>query len=72
MRSSPLFVLWNSRKSEYFALERRIAMSVLESIISAVFCMVVVFVVLTCLYFLIKLFSAGIRKIEAAGRKSTE
>lgn len=47
-------------------------MSVFEAIISALFCMVVVFVVLTCLYFLIKLYSFGIRKIEAIGRKSTE
>jgi hypothetical protein len=47
-------------------------MSVFEAIISAVFCMVVVFVVLTCLYFLIKLYSYGIRKIDAITRKSTE
>ena len=47
-------------------------MSVMESILSAVFCMAVVFVVLICLYFLIKLFSAGIRKIEMNGKKSTE
>ena len=47
-------------------------MSLFEAIISAVFCMVVVFVILTCLYFLIKLYSFGIRKIEATGRKITE
>lgn len=52
--------------------ERRIEMSVMESILSAVFCMAVVFVVLICLYFLIKLFSVGIRKIEMNGKKSTE
>jgi len=47
-------------------------MSFLESIITALFCMVVVFTVLTCLYFLIKFFSFGIRKFEFKGRKSTE
>lgn len=52
--------------------ERRIEMSVIESILSAVFCMVVVFVVLVCLYFLIKLFSAGMRILEMNGKKSTE
>lgn len=45
-------------------------MNFLEAIISAVFVMVVVFVVLACLYFLIKLFSFGIRKIEIIGKKS--
>ncbi len=45
-------------------------MNFLEAIISAVFVMVVVFVVLACLYFLIKLFSFGIRKFEFIGRKS--
>ena len=47
-------------------------MSILEAIISAVFCMVVVFVILTCLYFLIKLYSFGIRKIETISRKASE
>lgn len=47
-------------------------MSVLEAIISAIFCMVVVFVVLTCLYFLIKFYSLGVRKFETASRKPTE
>ena len=47
-------------------------MSVLESIVAALFVMIVVFVVLACLYVLIKLFSLGIRKIEAAGRRTTE
>ena len=47
-------------------------MSLLESIITAVFCMVVVFAVLTCLYFLIKIFSFGIRKFETISKKSTE
>ena len=47
-------------------------MGLMEGILSALFCMVVVFAVLTCLYFLIKLFSAGIRKIEMNGKKSTE
>ncbi|HML38430.1 MAG TPA: OadG family protein [Bacillota bacterium] len=47
-------------------------MGVIEGIWAAVFCMVVVFAVLICLYFLIKLFSAGIRKIEMNGKKSTE
>ncbi len=45
-------------------------MSFLESIITAVFCMVVVFMVLACLYVLIKLFSYGIRKFELIGKKS--
>lgn len=45
-------------------------MNFLETVIAAVFVMIVVFVVLACLYFLIKLFSFGIRKIEFIGKKS--
>jgi hypothetical protein len=45
-------------------------MSVLESIISAVFVMVVVFLVLACLYVLIKAFSFGIRKVETISKKT--
>lgn len=47
-------------------------MSFLESIIAAVFCMVVVFVVLAVLYVLIKLFSIGIKQIELMNSKPTE
>ena len=47
-------------------------MSVIESIITGVFCMVVVFAVLTVLYFLVRLFTLGIRNIENAQNKSTE
>lgn len=47
-------------------------MSFLESIITAIFVMVVVFAVLACLYLLIKLFSFGIKKFEIIGKKSTE
>ena len=47
-------------------------MGFLESIIVAIFVMVVVFVVLACLYALIKLFSFGIRKIDEANRKAME
>jgi len=47
-------------------------MSILESIITAVFVMVVVFAVLACLYLLIKLFSLGIRKLEFIGKKPTQ
>lgn len=47
-------------------------MSILESIIAAVFCMFVVFVVLASLFVLIKIFSFGIKEIEIIGRKSTE
>lgn len=41
-------------------------MSFFESIISAIFVMVVVFLVLVCLYVIMKLFSYGINKIETA------
>ncbi|MBP6491914.1 MAG: OadG family protein [Clostridia bacterium] len=47
-------------------------MSIFESIIAAIFCMVVVFAVLAILYVLIKLFSFGIRKIEEITIKPTE
>lgn len=47
-------------------------MSILESIIIALFVMAVVFIVLACLYILIKLFSFGIKKLEFIGKKSTE
>lgn len=47
-------------------------MSVFESIVTAIFCMVVVFIVLACLYLLIKLFSFGIRKIDIIGKKATK
>lgn len=47
-------------------------MNFLESIIAAVFVMVVVFVVLAVLYILIKLFSLAIQKIEIMSRKTTE
>lgn len=45
-------------------------MSIWESVISALFCMSMVFVVLICLYFLIKLFSVGIRTFESGGTKN--
>jgi hypothetical protein len=45
-------------------------MSLVESVMQALFTMFVVFAVLACLYVLIKLFSFGIRLIEAAGKKS--
>jgi len=47
-------------------------MTVLESILQALFTMFVVFMVLACLYVLIKVFSFFIRIIESAGKKSTE
>lgn len=47
-------------------------MSFLESIITAIFVMAVVFTVLACLYLLIRLFSFGIRKFEIIGKKSTQ
>lgn len=47
-------------------------MSFLESIITAVFVMVVVFTVLASLYVLFMIFSSGIRKFESIGKKSTE
>lgn len=47
-------------------------MSFLESIIAAVFCIFVVFIVLACLFALIKIFSFGISKIEIIGKKSAE
>lgn len=47
-------------------------MNFLESIITAIFVMVVVFTVLASLYLLIRLFSFGIRKFEIIGKKSTE
>ncbi len=45
-------------------------MNFLEAIVSAVFVMLVVFTVLACLYFLIKIFSFGIRKFESVSRKT--
>ncbi len=45
-------------------------MSFMESIVIALFCMTVVFVVLACLYVLIRLFSFGIRRFELIGKKS--
>jgi len=45
-------------------------MDFMESIITGLFCMVVVFVVLASLYVLIRLFSFGIRKFEVVGKKS--
>lgn len=45
-------------------------MNIFASVISAIFVMTVVFAVLACLYFMVKLFSLGIRKIEFIGRKS--
>lgn len=47
-------------------------MSFLESLIAGIFCMMVVFTVLACLYFLILVFSFGIRNFESVGRKSTQ
>lgn len=47
-------------------------MNFLESFIAGIFCMVVVFAVLACLYFLILIFSFGIRNIESAARKTTQ
>lgn len=45
-------------------------MDFMESIITGLFCMVVVFTVLASLYVLIRLFSFGIRKFEVVGKKS--
>lgn len=45
-------------------------MDFMESIITGLFCMVVVFAVLASLYVLIRLFSFGIRKFEVIGKKS--
>lgn len=45
-------------------------MSIIEGIFTAIFCMFVVFIVLACLYVLIKLFSFGIRMIENLSRKA--
>jgi hypothetical protein len=45
-------------------------MSFIESIIVAIFVMVVVFAVLACLYVLIKLFSFGIKKVDNYNRKT--
>jgi hypothetical protein len=47
-------------------------MSFFESLITGVFCMVVVFGVLACLYVLIQAFSFGIRNFDNAGKKSTQ
>jgi hypothetical protein len=47
-------------------------MGFIESIVTGLFCMVVVFVVLASLYFLIQIFSFGIRKLDNAGKKSTQ
>ena len=47
-------------------------MDFMESIITGLFCIVVVFIVLASLYFLIQLFSFGIRKLDSAGKKSTQ
>ncbi len=46
-------------------------MSIFESFITGLFCMVVVFTVLASLYFLILIFSFGIRNFESAGRRKT-
>jgi Na+-transporting methylmalonyl-CoA/oxaloacetate decarboxylase gamma subunit len=45
-------------------------MGIMESILTAVFCMVVVFVVLACLLVLIKAFSFGLRRFETIGKKT--
>jgi cell division septal protein FtsQ len=45
-------------------------MSIFESILAAVFCMLVVFVVLTCLLVLIKLQTFLIRKFEVLGKRT--
>jgi Na+-transporting methylmalonyl-CoA/oxaloacetate decarboxylase gamma subunit len=45
-------------------------MSIWESVISALFCMSMVFVVLIFLYFLIKLFSFAIRTFEGGSMKN--
>lgn len=47
-------------------------MSFMESIITGLFCIVVVFTVLASLYVLIQIFSFGIRKLDNAGKKSTQ
>ena len=47
-------------------------MSLVESVMQALFTMFVVFAVLACLYVLIKLFSFVIRTFEAATKKSSE
>ena len=47
-------------------------MSFIESLGSAMFTMFVVFMVLTCLYFLIKIFSFFIRLFESTVKKSPE
>lgn len=47
-------------------------MDFMESIVTGLFCMVVVFAVLAALYVLIQVFSFGIRKLDNAGKKSTQ
>jgi Na+-transporting methylmalonyl-CoA/oxaloacetate decarboxylase gamma subunit len=47
-------------------------MSIIDGIFTAIFCMFVVFIVLACLYVLIKLFSFEIRKIESLSRKAEQ
>lgn len=44
-------------------------MGVMESILTALFCIFVVFVVLACLLVLIKVFSFAIRNFETIGKK---
>lgn len=46
-------------------------MSIFESLLVAVFCMLFVFAVLVILFFLIKVFSWGVRKIETAAVNNT-
>jgi len=47
-------------------------MDFFQSFVDAIFVIVVVFSVLTCLYGFIKLFTFGIRKIDEMKRKATE
>jgi len=45
-------------------------MNMMESILAAAFCMAMVFVVLACLFILIKLFSFGVKAIDINADKS--
>lgn len=45
-------------------------MTVTEAVLVGVFCMSLVFGILAALYFLIRIFTAGIRKIEDENKKS--
>lgn len=45
-------------------------MSIMESILTALFCVLVVFVVLACLLVLIKAFSFGLRRFETIGKRT--